>query len=119
MADVRAVLGVERLLAGYAGAPVCGEATVGLRPGETVPASCAPGSVTNMLYFSNLESALIAVWILGILVAVALIFLKSPDLRTRIILLVFSVAIPVVGSVPVILYGAYKFTRTQQNHQQG
>ncbi|WP_432398409.1 ABC transporter ATP-binding protein [Pseudarthrobacter sp. L19] len=36
MADLGAVLKVERLLAGYADSPVCGEVTVDLRPGEVL-----------------------------------------------------------------------------------
>jgi len=36
MADVGAVLEVEQLLAGYAGAPVCGEVWVSLRAGEVL-----------------------------------------------------------------------------------
>ncbi|SEB50797.1 hypothetical protein SAMN04489745_0435 [Arthrobacter woluwensis] len=70
-----------------------------------------------MLYLSGLEATFMAVWILGILVAAALILLKSPDLRTRILLLVFSIAVPVFGSVAVIIYGVFKLFRKRPANQ--
>lgn len=60
-----------------------------------------------MFDLSTVETVLIAVWALGIIVAIALISSKRFTVRTRALVLIAALALPVIGSLFVIAYGGY------------
>lgn len=57
-----------------------------------------------MFALSTLELILVALWAMGILVAVALLMTRDLTLRARLIILIAALALPVAGSIAVIFY---------------
>lgn len=60
-----------------------------------------------MFNLSPFEIAFVAIWAIGVVFAVALIFTRDLKLRSRLIILGAALLIPVIGSLAVIAYGIY------------
>ncbi|MDN5669061.1 MAG: hypothetical protein L0G87_11775 [Renibacterium salmoninarum] len=60
-----------------------------------------------MFDLSGVEFAVLGVWAAGVVVAVLLLSTREFGLRSRLTILLAALALPVLGSLPVIGYGVY------------
>lgn len=60
-----------------------------------------------MFDLSGFELVALVIWLVGVVVAAVLLWKRDFGLRSRLVILIAALAVPVLGSLAVIGYGVY------------